>query len=166
MAKRRRKWTASRVIAAALGFICAVLLGALFYGTMAYQLAGEGQAARGAVSGGVLALTEGELVNESVTTERVGGADCRVTAREYALGDGKMARAVTAEGAAYLETLSQEGVKMQLITGFVVDELDAVYALRGDTGILAAREGDWVYVIEAEADQQTLYALGAGARRD
>ena len=41
MAKRKRKLTVSGVIAALMGFICALMLAALFYGAMVYQLAGE-----------------------------------------------------------------------------------------------------------------------------
>ena len=166
MAKRRKKWTVSRVMAALLGFVCALLLGVLFYGSMVHQLAGQKPAAEEGKQGGVLTLAVEELVSETVAVERVGGADCRVTTRVYRLPDGQMAKAITSEGASYLERLSQEGVHMQLITGFVVDDLEAVYALRGETGILAARQEDWVYMIEADIDQDTLYALGAGARKD
>ena len=164
MAVRRRKLTASAVLAACLGFGCAVVLGALFYGTMVYQLAGETQAAP-APEEGVLALSEGVSGGETQTQEQVGGALCSVTVRSYTLQDGTPARAITASPAAYMERLAAPGVVMQLITGFVIDGMDAVYALSGDTGILAARSGDTVYMIEASADQQTLYTLGAGARR-
>lgn len=168
MAKRRKRWTVSGVLAALMGFLCAVVLGALFYGTMVYQLAGEDT--RGleqpAEPGGILALNEGALIGEIQTQEKVGGVLCTVVTRSYQLGDGAQARAITAHPAAYLERLAAQGVSMQLITGFVIDDLDAVYALAGETGILAARSGDQVYMIEAAADQQTLYALGARARRE
>ena len=167
MAKRRKKATASGMIAALLGFACAIVLGALFYGTMAYQLAGENtEAAAKAQQGGVLRLGSGTLDGETQTQETVGGRRCSVTTRTYTLEDGTQAKAVTAQPAAYLERLTAQGVQMQLITGFVIDGLDAVYALSGEAGMLTAREGDTVYMIEAQLDQQALYALGAAARRE
>ena len=75
MAKRRKKWTVSRVMAALLGFVCALLLGVLFSGAMVHQLAGQKPAAEEGKRGGVLALAVEELVNETVAVERVGGAD-------------------------------------------------------------------------------------------
>jgi len=165
MAKKRKKRTLSGVLAALLGFACALVLGALFYGTMVYQLAGEKTSDVQAQTGGVLSLGSGTLLGETVTQEETGGALCTVTTRSYALADGVRASAVTATPAAYLERLSGADVQMQLITGFVIDDLDAVYARSGDTGILAARSGDTVYMVMAETDQQSLYALGAGARR-
>ena len=165
MAKKRQKFTFGGVMAALMGFLCALVLGALFYGTMVYQLAGEQKADAQAQTGGVLALMEGTLLEEETIQQSIGGALCSVVTRSYALADGTRAYAITANPAAYLERLSQPGVQMQLITGFVIDDLDAVYAINGDTGILAARSGENVYMIECAADQQTLYALGAGARR-
>lgn len=163
MAKRKRKLTVSGAIAAILGFICALMLAAVFYGAMVYQLAGESapDAADTVPQGGVLSLSSGTLLEESVTQEEAGGALCTVTTRAYALPDGSQAWAITASPAAYIERLSAKDVQMQLITGFVIDGLDAVYALRGDRGILAARSGDTVYMIEAMPDQQALYELGA-----
>ena len=167
MAKRKRKLTASGVIAAFLGFACAVLLAALFYGVMVYQLAGEQKAdIQPEAAGGALALSAGTLMGEAVTQESVGGALCTVLTRTYALPSGAQARAITASPAAYIERLSAPGVQMELITGFVMDGLDAVYARSGAMGLLAARSGDTVYVIEAPLDQQALYELGALARRD
>ena len=93
----------------------------------------------------------------------MGGQTCRVVTRSYTLADGSTARALSATPAAYLERLSAEGVQMQLITGFVVAGMDAVYALENGTAVLAARDGDFVYLIEAETNEQALYALGAAA---
>ena len=168
MAKSKRKISASGVIMALLGFACALVLGLLFYGTMVYQLAGgDTQAETQAVqSGGVLMLNAGTLTDETQTQEETGGALCTVITRSYTLPDGALARAITATPAAYLERLAAQDVSMQLITGFVIDGLDAVYAVSGDTGILTARDGDTVYMIEAPDDQQALYELGAGARRN
>ena len=168
MAKRKRKLTVSGAIAAVLGFICALMLAAAFYGTMVYQLAGESAADTQAdeAAGGMLSLSAGALVDETVTQEDAGGALCAVTTRTYALPDGTQAQAITASPAAYIERLAAKDVQMQLITGFVIDGLDAVYALRDGTGILAARSGDTVYLIEGPADQQALYELGALSRRE
>ena len=52
---------------------------------------------------------------------------------------------------------------MQLITGYVLADMDALCAVEGATSILAARDGDFIYMIETEAGGQTLYALGAAA---
>jgi hypothetical protein len=144
------------------------MLAAVFYGAMVYQLAGEPAAPtqQDEALDGVLALSSGTLLDEAVTQEEVGGALCTVTTRTYALADGSQALAVTASPAAYIERLSGKDVQMQLITGFVIDDLDAVYALRGGAGILAARSGDAVYMIEGPADQQALYELGALSRRE
>lgn len=168
MAKRRKRLTASGVIAAILGLACAVVLAALFYGAMVYQLAGEPAPATQTdeAAGGLLALSAGTLVDEAVTEQRIGGAACAVTTRTYALESGAQVRAITASPAAYIERLSAKDVTMELITGFVIDDIDAVYAQQGDMSLLAARSGDTVYVIEGTLDQQTLYELGALAKRD
>ena len=166
MANKKRKLTAGGVLAAFLGLVCAALLAALFYGVMVYQLAGEQKAAiQQEAAGGVLSLNSGTFVDEAVTEENVGGAVCTVLTRTYALASGTQVRVITASPAAYIERLSSPGVQMELITGFVVDGLDAVYARSGDMGLLAAREGDTVYVIEAQLDQQAMYELGALAHR-
>ena len=167
MAKRKRRLTAGGVLAALMGLICAALLSALFYGTMVYQLAGESapDAQADLQTGGVLALGSGALVSEERTQQEVGGALCDVTTRTYALDDGAQARAITASPAAYIERLAAKDVTMQLITGFVIDGLDAVYAVSGGMGVLAARSGDTVYLIEGPQDQQQMYELGALARK-
>lgn len=166
MVKRRKNWSVSAVISALLGLTCALVLAVLFYGTMVYQLAGDGESAQSiAPSGGVLALTGATLMGEETAQQEVGGALYSVITRTYRLASGEEARAVTASPAAYLEVLTRPGVTMQLITGFVIDDLDAVYAISGDVGILAARAGDTVYLIESAIDQQTLYALGASCAR-
>ena len=166
MAKKRKGLTAAGVLAGLLGFGCALILGALFYGTMVYQLAGEDASPAAGQTGGALALSAGTLAAEERTAQKVGGAVCDVLTRTYALEDGTQARVITASPAAYLERLSAKGVTMQPITGFVIDNLDAVYAQAGDAGLLAARDGDTVYVIEGAMDQQKLYELGALARRE
>lgn len=166
MANKRKKWTVSGVIASLIGLLCALVLCILFYGTMVYQLAGSEPASAPAIQGGLLALGQGTLRDTQTAQAEIGGEICTVTERIYQLEDGITARAVTASPAAYLERLSGEGVVLQLITGFVIDDLDAVYALEGQNALLAAREGEIVYLIEAQCDQQRLYELGAGAKRE
>ena len=83
--------------------------------------------------------------------------------RRYALENGTQAEAITAQPAAYIERLSEEKWTPQLITGFVLAGMDAVYAVRGEEAMLCAREGDTVYALLSRADEQTLYALGASA---
>ena len=99
----------------------------------------------------------------AVQDVRVGGAVCRVVTRSYTLADGSTARALSATPAAYLERLTGSGVQMQLITGYVLADMDALCVVEGATSILAARDGDFIYMIETEAGGQTLYALGAAA---
>ena len=166
MAAKRRRLTVSGVIAALLGFACALVMCVLFYGAMVYQLAGEPEDVQEAAVIGLLALSSGTLLEETTAQQEVGGALCSVTTRVYALADGAQARAITATPAAYLEHLTARDVEMQLITGFVIDDLDAVYARSGNMGILAARSGDTVYMIEGPQDQQALYELGALAKTE
>ena len=51
----------------------------------------------------------------------------------------------------------------QLVTGFAIGETDAVYARSGENAMLCAKDGETVYMIIAQADEQTLYALGVDA---
>ena len=185
MRGKRKGSRLAGALTALLGFVCALILGSLFYGTMVYQLAGEqggggrtaaraqaspapldGEAAAASLfPGAVLALDPAAAQETGATAQDVsmGGAVCRVVVRSYTLADGSQARALSATPAAYLERLTGEGVQMQLITGFVLAGMDAVYAVEGGTGILAARDGDFIYMLEAQADEQTLYALGTAA---
>ena len=84
--------------------------------------------------------------------------------RVYAAENGLQATAVSAVPAAYIERLSVEGWQAQLVTGFVLGEEEAVYALRGSEGMLAARSGDAVYMLISAAQEQELYALGSQAK--
>ena len=70
---------------------------------------------------------------------------------------------ITASPAAYIERMKQEGWQAQLVTGFAIGETDAVYARSGENAMLCARDGETVYMIIAQADEQTLYALGVDA---
>ena len=76
--------------------------------------------------------------------------------RRYALEDGTQAEAITAQPAAYIERLSEEKWTAQLITGFVLAGMDAVYAVRGEEALLCARAGDTVYAPLARAAEQAL----------
>ena len=176
--KKKKTNILIKAISALLGFGCALVLGALFYGAMVYQLgdapeAGAsaatpaplipGTSARALFSGPLLAL-DGMLTNETVRDEVIGDTVCRVVTRTYALSGGRTASAVSAYPSDYLSRLAQEGFTPQLITGFSLAGLDAVCEKTGTRSLLAARDGERVYLLETQADEQTLYALGAGAR--
>ena len=180
MSTRKKRSRLLGGLTAVLGLACALVLGALFYGSMVYQHAGERPeagarltqtpapllaAADGAAQfpGAALALSEGTLIRETAEDARVGGEVCRVLTRTYQLADGTRAQAVSAAPAIYLEWLPQEGFAPQLITGFVVAGMDAVCEMRGEEMALAARDGDFVYLVLAAVQEQTMYALGAGA---
>lgn len=166
-----------------LGFVCAMVLFVIFYGTMVYQLSGEesggaqsarltsspGPLVQGAPAGAqfpgaLLALGESALLEERIEEVRAGGELCRVVTRRYGLAGGGEALAVSAVPAAYLESLSEERFEPQLITGFVLAGMDAVYEMRGDEALLVGRDGEFVYLLRASAGEQEIYALGAGAR--
>ena len=145
-----------------LGAVCALILCAVFYGTMVYQLAGETGEETPAATG-TLALSVGTLTDESRQSVRMGGRVCDVLIRTYQLEDGTQAQAVTAGPAAYIERMKQEGWQAQLVTGFAIGETDAVYARSGENAMLCAQSGQTVYMILAQADENALYALGADA---
>lgn len=180
--RRRGRERISQMLAALVGLGCALVLGAVFYATMVYQLAGEeratspevgpaaspaplvqGASVQALFPGALLALGSGELSGQHAQDVRMGGMTCRVVTRTYVLEDGSRALAVSATPAAYLERLAQEGWTPQLITGFVVQDMEAVYALLDQRGMLYARSGDCAYMIEANAGEQAMYALGASA---
>lgn len=151
---------------ALLGAACALILCAVFYGTMVYQLADrtDGAQAKQAEPAKTLALGSGEMEGESRERVQMGGKLCDVLTRTYLLADGTRAQAITASPAAYIERMRQEGWQAQLVTGFVLGEEEAVYALRGSEGMLAARSGDAVYMLISAAQEQELYALGSQAK--
>ena len=182
MKGKARRITLGSVISWLFGLACALALGAVFYGAMAYQLTGEG--AKTAVQSGakempaplapglssaalypgpLLALSGAQLIEEKARDEIFGGEACRVITRTYALPSGAQASAISAYPAAYLERMAQQGYVSQLITGFVIADMDAVYALKGEEALLCARNVDYVYMIEATADEQSVYALGMAA---
>lgn len=165
-AKNKKKWLSS-AIGMLPGVALALVMGAAFYGAMAYQLAGEpAQAAQQAWAGGahaLLALPDAQLISEQTAQQEMGGETCTVTTRIYKTQDGLVAKAISASPAAYIERLAAEKWTAQLITGFSLAGLDAVYSLRGEEGMLSARDGERVYMLSCAAGEQILHALGAGA---
>ena len=150
---------------ALLGAACALILCAVFYGTMVYQLADrtDDAQAKQAETAKTLALGSGEMESESRERVQMGGKLCDVLTRTYLLADGTRAQAITASPAAYIERMKEEGWQAQLITGFAIGPLDAIYAVSGESAMLCAQSGQTVYMILAQADENALYALGADA---
>lgn len=182
--RRRRNRRAEAAISLALGTLCALMLGALFYGVMAYQggdedvlraarLAQEPLATAAPLSQGVdmrslfpgrlMALGAGTLEDERAEDVRMGGATCRVVTRTYALGEGVQAQLVSAYPAAYAERMAAEGYEPALVTGFALAGLSAVYAHRDGQGMVMARDGECVYMLLLGDDQSLAYSLSAGA---
>ena len=159
--KKRKRSALAWIVSMLLGFVCAVVLGAVFYGTMVYQLAGESGAQRQNLSG-VLAI-DAVPEKEETLEEIFGGEVCSVVKRTYVLDGGLHVQAVTASPAIYFERIAQEGFVPQLVTGFSLAGMDAILQRNGETGLLAAGNGERAYLLIADADDQTLYALGAGA---
>ena len=166
MSGKKRKSRLTGALMALLGAACALILCAVFYGTMVYQLADrtDGAQAKQAETAKTLALGSGKMEGESRERVQMGGKLCDVLTRTYLLADGTRAQAITASPAAYIERMKQEGWQAQLVTGFVLGEEEAVYALRGSEGMLAARNGDAVYMLISAAQEQELYALGSQAK--
>ena len=183
MGKKKKEGRLTRWLAELLGLLCALVLGGVFYATMVYQLADEEKpevrasafadwtpapldrnaAPQDLFPGPLLALEAGTLTEETAQDAVFGGQTCRIITRTYQLEDGSFTHAVSAAPAAYLERLSEEGWQAQLITGFVLGEMEAVYSLKGDAGMLTAREGDCIYMLETAADEQAAYELGTRA---
>ena len=167
MSGKKRKSRLTGALMALLGAACALILCAVFYGTMVYQLADrtDGAQARQAETAKTLALGSGEMEGESRERVQMGGKLCDVLTRTYLLADGTRAQAITASPAAYIERMKQEGWQAKQLRRFnrLVGETDAVYARSGENAMLCARDGETVYMIIAQADEQTLYALGVDA---
>jgi len=163
--KNRKNWISS-AIAALLGLSCALVLGFVFYGAMAYQLLDDGgNEQRTAQEREVvkLALPGAQLISEQTVVQEYGAESCTALVRTYEFDGDLRVQAITAQPAAYIERLSAEGYTPQLITGFALAGMDAVYALRGEEALLCARSGDTVFMLCTGADEQTVYSLGAGA---
>ena len=164
--KKKSRWAG--IWTALLGALCALVLSVVFYGTMVYQLADDTQTSvqrtQSVTAARTLSIEGMTLLEEKKETARMGGAECHIVTRVYAAENGLQATAVSAVPAAYIERLSAEGWQAQLVTGFVLGEEEAVYALRGSEGMLAARSGDAVYMLISAAQEQELYALGSQAK--
>ena len=180
MGAKKKRSAAGRLFSGLLGLACAAVLGFLFYGVMVYQLTGDdapqeaqtqaspaplvpGQSTAALFPGELLALPGLVLEGEQARDEEYGGKSCRVITRTYRRDDGAEIKAFSAYPAAYVQRVAQEGFAAQLVTGFSIGMLDAVYALRGSDAALYARNGECIYVITAPADEQAVYALGAAA---
>jgi len=154
-------------IGALIGLACALVLGAVFFGVMAYQLAdGEPKGAQGVQAAGadaLLAVPDVKLIAEQTVTEEMGVESCMVTVRIYRTDDGLEIEALSASPAAYAQRLSKEKWTAQLVTGFTLAGLEAVYSVRGEEGMLSARDGDRIYMLRAPVDEQALYVLGTQA---
>ncbi len=182
--RKRRNRLAEEIVALVLGTVFALMLGAIFYGVMAYQSADdevlrEAEAAQapmptaaplaqgvdmaGLFPGQLMALGAGTLTGERAEDVRVGGEVCRAVTRTYALGEGVEVELVSAYPAAYAERMAAEGYVPQLVTGFAMAGLSGVYAAKDGQGMLMARDGDCVYMLLMEDDQSLAYSLGAGA---
>ena len=157
--KKRSRWIGA--LAALLGVVCALILCALFYGTMVYQLAGERRTARrrsrpsrrrrwrwGAAE---------RWKAKAAERVRMGGkavrrADADVPAGRTARGR----RPMTASPAAYIERMKEEGWQAQLVTGFAIGAAGRdLRASAGENAMLCAKDGETVYMIIAQADEQT-----------
>lgn len=182
MKDNKRRFSVSSAISALLGLACALVLGGMFYAAMAYQLSGDdlpaqqsaaaqpspapfapGMTAAQLFPGALLGLEGMQPVSERAQDVQMGGRICRVITRSYALEGGGEAEVISAYPAAYLYRMAQEGYTPQLITGFVLAGMDAVYALKEERCALYAREGDCVYAVFMPAGEQEAYALGAAA---
>lgn len=162
--KKKRKWLQSAT-EMLIGLAFALALGAVFYGAMAYQLGSDTQEEmhQSAPEGALLSLPDAELRFEQTVQQEMGGEICTVTVRRYHAHDGVEIEAVSAEPASYVERLAREGWTAQPVTGFSLAGLDAVYSVRGEEGVLSARNGERIYMLRAAADEQRLYTLGASA---
>ena len=148
-----------------IGFVCTLMLGAVFYGAMAYQLAdGQKQDAAVISQDALLTLPGARLHFEQTVLQEMGGETCTVTVRRYQADNGVEIEAVSASPAAYIERLARENWTAQLMTGFSLAGLDAVYSVRAGEGMLSCRHGNRVYMLRAAADERTLYTLGTNAR--
>ena len=161
---KKRKWVKS-AIEMIVGLSCALALGAVFYGAMAYQLSGEQapETAAAVSADALLTLPGAKMRFEQTVLQEMGGETCTVTIRRYYTDGGVEIEAVSASPAAYIERLARENWTAQLVTGFSLAGLEAVYSVRGEEGMLSSRKGDRIYMLRAAADERTLYTLGTSA---
>ncbi|MBQ9010037.1 MAG: hypothetical protein IJ088_12025 [Clostridia bacterium] len=89
-----------------------------------------------------------------------------VMSNHYQMQDGRSVHTMTAWPPVWLETLAGTGMVPQLITGFTIGSLPAVYYSNGVQSMLIAREDPYIFAIHVEGedgDGQTAYALGVMA---
>lgn len=167
MKKKNRTWWVKAVFMLP-GLLCALALGALFYGAMVYQLAEGGTASDAqrtaqVQTGGRLMLEGAQLMGEQTVQERHGGQRCTVLVRRYQLEGGMQAEAITAQPAAYIERLSEEKWTPQMTTGYTLAGMEAILAVRGEETMLCARQGEMIYMLCMQGGEAQLGALGASA---
>ena len=164
---KNRRFTISSAIGLLIGLAFALVLGGVFYGAMAYQLLGtpEQNDETAVISrpDALLRIADAQMISQQTTLQEFGGETCTVTTRIYRAADGTQIEAVSASPAAYIERLSEEGWTPQLVTGFALAGMEAVYSLRGEEAMLCARADDRIYMLRAAAGEQRIYTLGAGA---
>ena len=153
------------------GLLCALVMGALFYGAMVYQLAEDGtapdaQRTAQVQTSGSLMLEGAQLLGEEALEERHGGQRCTVLVRRYQLEGGMQAEAITAQPAAYIERLSEEKWMPQMTTGYTLAGMEAILAVRGEEYMLCARQGETIYMLCMRGGEAQLGALGASAGLD
>lgn len=84
--------------------------------------------------------------------------------RSYLLPDGRRIRVMRVSSAAYMEMLALSDWVPEIISGYVIGDLPAVYYTSSSGTMLAAREGNLLYIIELygdDTDGQTIYTLGS-----
>ena len=178
----RKRLTAGTIAGALILLVVVLAAAAAFYGFMVYQSASEDGESMAVKSAGLdpaglfprTSPVPGEPVPRVVlrNTSYVGqhrgegkilDQDCTQIVDSYVLEDGRTVRVITAWPPAWIETLAGSGWVPQLITGFNIGELPAVYYVNGTQSMLIAREDPYIYVIQVEGedvDGQTVYALG------
>ncbi|MBR1709116.1 MAG: hypothetical protein IJ719_09845 [Clostridia bacterium] len=82
----------------------------------------------------------------------------------YLLPDGRRIRVMRVSSAVYMETLALSDWVPEIISGYVIGDLPAVYYTSASGTMLVAREGNLLYIIELygdDTDGQTIYTLGS-----
>ncbi|MFR2149756.1 MAG: hypothetical protein ACLS7Z_03885 [Christensenellales bacterium] len=139
-----------------LGVVCALILCALFWHD-GHQLAEEARSAAPTGEPGA------ERRNAEAKAAKTAGWAAKPATCGHDVSVEGGAGATDFSPAAYIERMKEEGWQAQLITGFAIGPLDAIYAVSGENAMLCAQSGQNVYMILAQADENALYALGADA---
>ena len=126
---------------------------------MVYQLAAGGRRGGDAAPAGgdAGAGSAGTLEDESRQNIRMGGKTVRRADPDVSAGrTARRCRPMTASPAAYIERMKEEGWQAQLITGFAIGAAGRdLRASAEKTRCSARRSGQTVYMILAQADEQT-----------